>query len=389
MEADDPGTVKASSSHQTYSLPEDDCDNDDESTDTSSLRPMKKARFMWQIKGNYHLKNPGGDSDMKEDPESFQSEASSSTESAPATNNFDPHSDREDHPPTMCNHHYPSVMSQSDNPAGASNETCSRWPSIRIQAVSVRHACQTFNEILRRASLNFNGESSFHSRSLPISHSDDSNVRKWQGRQIARAFMDNSINCVLEDLGFTPLSDSSADSHAGDVLSSIHTRISYGDEEAEDDKGVENEGILSAIQSHGLQRHSLETGDHNYQEHSSCSPPSTQISNHYLYKEDLSISSPESLSIGCEAGMDVTEQILPPRDLDADNADHSYKRSSDIDNDELNDIYFGSSFCGRRHESTGKKSADTYDDLQSSTSSSATDTRASSNVSDKKKSKFT
>jgi len=67
----------------------------------------------------------------------------------------------------------------------------------------------------------------------------DWQLLKWQTRQVAKAFVDNTINRVLEDMGFVPLS---ADTE--DIIN---------------DGNLEHEAVSMAILSHGLQRSDHDT----------------------------------------------------------------------------------------------------------------------------------
>lgn len=63
-------------------------------------------------------------------------------------------------------------------------------------------------------------------------------LRKWQTKQIGRGIIDNAINKVLEEMGFTPVPADPLDPNPGDV-----TR-----------QNIENEGVSEAIRQQGLQR---------------------------------------------------------------------------------------------------------------------------------------
>jgi len=67
-------------------------------------------------------------------------------------------------------------------------------------------------------------------------------ISRWQTRQMARAVVDNTINSVLEDMGFTP-PPANEDIISFDIFPTIHNR-----------EGIENQAVLMAIQSHGLQK---------------------------------------------------------------------------------------------------------------------------------------
>lgn len=95
---------------------------------------------------------------------------------------------------------------------------------------------------------------------------------------MARAFVDNTINQVLDDMGFTPPPDNE-DVLSFDIFPNTNNR-----------EGIENQAVLMAIQSHGLQKpcvcsHSLNSAHvatHNIPFHhrpsSPICPPSTSQS---------------------------------------------------------------------------------------------------------------
>lgn len=86
-------------------------------------------------------------------------------------------------------------------------------------------------------------------------------VLRWQTRQMARAVVDNTINQVLEDMGFTPPPENEEDIISFDIFPAAHTH---------NREGIENQAVLMAIQSHGLQKPCVCT-------HPMNSPPPTEI----------------------------------------------------------------------------------------------------------------
>ncbi|KAE8749744.1 hypothetical protein FOCC_FOCC003484 [Frankliniella occidentalis] len=337
-----------SSLKKCATLDDDICETRDDAVEDSSLKTLKKARFVWQIKGNYHLKNSNCDSESRESSVCSQSVDSTSavTESMSRNSNtsaFETITDME-HSPPPCEHHPPATQSGSEltiedqrpslpplrigpfcdrHPPTAQPGTASTnegqhppLPPLRIGATTVSCVvCDTFNENIRRASLSHDGERPSTPR-LPTSH-PDWNVRKWQTRQIAKAFMDNTINCVLEEMGFNPSLESAPDSDLDDVLSSINFPRADDDsgEEEEEDESVENEGILSAIQSHGLQRHTLQS--------------ISDVSSQYRY----TISSPTECSSSSPSTWGPNQQSRHPM-YDADGTDRTSDSTSDDDDEE-------------------------------------------------------
>lgn len=351
---DGPDDDQATSPHKSY-----DDGPHKEKTDApedSNLKPLKKAHYVWQIKGNYHLKNPNQNSETREIP-------LSGTSSSLTQEKMNGGSEPDVCEPTtevergtaFCEHHPPQTG--GDNSLLKSRDEYPPLSPLRIGATTVSCVvCDTFNENVKRASLNIDEERS-RTPPLPTSH-PDWNVRKWQTRQIAKAFMDNTINCVLEEMGFTPVPESAPDSDPDDVLGSINFPRVDDDtsEEEEEDESVENEGILSAIQRHGLQRHTFQSLPEagcrfSYSSSSptrcSTSPPRIWGPNQQIYRplfQDESPSSPESLSVGSDFGVSAEEQTLSPADIEED-ADSPNNSNSEDDVDEMQYNYAPPSSC--------------------------------------------
>lgn len=324
-----------------------------DAVEESNLKPLKKAHYLWQIKGNYHLKNSIQTSETRE---SSLSEASSSTHQGQINGGMildvNEANTQVDCAPTLCEHH-PSQRGGRDSLLKSTNEYPALSP-VQMSATTVSCVvCDTFNENVKKASLSVEEERS-RTPPVPLSHADW-NVRKWQTRQLAKAFMDNTINCVLEEMGFTPVPESAPDSDPDDVLGSInfYQVTDNTSEEEEEDESVENEGILSAIQRHGLQRHTLQSLPEAGCRFSSCSPTRCSKSppriwgpNQQIYRpmfRDEAPSSPDSLSVGSDFGVSAEEQTLSPADIEED--DDSSMNSSEDDTDEMHYNYAPPSSC--------------------------------------------
>lgn len=280
------------------------------------------------------------------------------------------------HSPALCEHHLPANSSNEDQ--------YPPLPPMRIGATSVSCVvCDTFNENIRRASLARDGERP-STPIVPTSH-PDWNVRKWQTRQIAKAFMDNTINSVLDEMGFTPVPDSAPDSDPDDVLGSISfPRFEeYSDEDEEEDESVENEGILSAIQRHGLQRHTLQSfADVSERfRYSSISPtrrsPSPSIWLEPMYQSSHctpgTASNAEPLSISNNLVL-VGERTILRRDLEIDETDPASDSNSDEENHWKNDVSPSSCRCAQLTSSNDSAAIQTKNlSLQSNSSNVPSD----------------
>ncbi|XP_065157356.1 uncharacterized protein [Atheta coriaria] len=142
--------------------------------DLDQERPFKKARYIWQLKGKYHLKS-----------------SASQQQSTPL------HS--------ACSNHSSDTDSDLENIPYSNNQ-----PTTRIdKTVPITLV-------------------------MPNNHTQDEYLEQWQASQMAKGYIDNTINSLLEMWKIAPFDS--------DVM-----------EDLENDEQVEDEGILMAIQSHGLQ----------------------------------------------------------------------------------------------------------------------------------------
>ena len=152
--------------------------------DGSKERPLKKARYVWQIKGKYNLRNS-------------KREDSAKLYTADETNNIKPEAGTAGDPTVG--------EEMKEEPASTGSEEQSPME------------CEYVNPW---------------------------QLQKWQARQVARCFVDNTINRVLEDMGFIPL-PVDADDLMENFTAGLHT---------DDDSTVEDAAVMMAIHSHGLQR---------------------------------------------------------------------------------------------------------------------------------------
>lgn len=221
-------------------------DNEDE-------RPLKKARYIWQIKGKYHLRD-------KERKLFLPSDARGDSITVPV--------DYKNFSPVCCgndeNYEFrETTMESSPSETLALDECPVKCPSPLQDIEEVIKEDSTVYEvpdkdeisetnrttpplrfILDRAPSPTSPRSSsccFQSFLHSVNHSS-LQVRKWQTKQLAKGIVDNTINKVLEDMGFVPLPED-----ADDVF---NEPVSCNDSH----QNFENEAVLMAIQSHGLQR---------------------------------------------------------------------------------------------------------------------------------------
>lgn len=157
-------------------------------------RPFKKARYMWQLKGKYYLKNE------------YQQNNNNS---------------RNVHLPSKEYKNCESIDMVHHRPNNSKAITCDSIGKCNIPTINDRTSRDCMEEI--PLSLVQNDDD------------DDDYLYKWQNKRIAQSFIDNTINMILENWKISPFD-------ASDLV-----------ENCANGGQIEDEGILMAIQSHGLQ----------------------------------------------------------------------------------------------------------------------------------------
>lgn len=159
-------------------------------------RPLKKAKYVWQVKGKYHLKA------------SYQNKPEPPVESNKEAR--------------TCDCSKTTIAEERKCIDNFIAKTESFFDSDEEEEISRNIDKSISNEIpITLVS--------------PYPKNQDYFLRKWQARQIARGYIDNTINSVLETWVSAPFD-------AEDFV-----------ENCDDDGHIEDEGILMAIQAHGLQ----------------------------------------------------------------------------------------------------------------------------------------
>ncbi|RZC36638.1 hypothetical protein BDFB_002907 [Asbolus verrucosus] len=165
-------------------------------------RPLKKAKYVWQVKGKYHLKSS---CQNKTEPVV--------TDHKDKSCDCSKHDSKEDICKGKCIDKFlaktETLLDSDEDENVSKNIDKSISNEIPITLVS------------------------------PYPKNQDYYLRKWQARQIARGYIDNTINSVLETWVSAPFD-------AEDFV-----------ENCDDDGHIEDEGILMAIQAHGLQSNKL------------------------------------------------------------------------------------------------------------------------------------
>lgn len=172
-------------------------------SDDSSERPLKKARYVWQIKGKYHLKKP-------ENAEGAKLYIADETRTG-----FTLH-------PIEVAHHKTVTQEHDGHTLDIANSEVSKPDFARVLSpvTSEIHSQMESEELNPRQ------------------------LQKWQARQVARCFVDNTINRVLEDMGFIPLPVDADDLMEDFTMSGLRRN----------DEHLEDAAVRMAIHSHGLQR---------------------------------------------------------------------------------------------------------------------------------------
>ncbi|CAG9790961.1 unnamed protein product [Diatraea saccharalis] len=226
----------------------------------SSERPHKKARFAWQVKGKYHLKNESSDSSMptmslmsetdKDGPSSDSKDCTNKSFVGNTEQNLEILGD------------YLLKQDFTDFNSPTTNTDISLFTSSpRLNADVVhypKYVC-SFNSNNRSSStfdITNNAEFVAVPMSMIVSQSyrEDECISRWQSRQIAKGFVDNMINRVIDSWTHAPLPPHMDISRlaaldAAEFVNNLpepYSRRRLND-------SIENEGILMAISAHGLQ----------------------------------------------------------------------------------------------------------------------------------------
>lgn len=170
----------------------DDSGEHSQTTNSDGERPFKKAKYAWQVKGRSHLKE-------KNTPQNEDVSTDTNSESTNDTTQRCRNCAQNNYLNTILNH---SEYLMDD--VGKSSKS-------QVPVSMVPKTKKTYDQYLAI----------------------------WQANQLAKCFLDNTINTVFEKWMIAPFDD------ANDLI-----------ENCENGGIVEDEGILMAIQSHGLQSNS-------------------------------------------------------------------------------------------------------------------------------------
>ncbi|XP_018575691.1 uncharacterized protein LOC108914365 [Anoplophora glabripennis] len=181
-------------------------------------KPLKKARYVWEVKGKYHLKDTYKNNNTVN--KNNNTEAGLSDSNKKCVDNKK-HDDKE------------GATVKKQNESCSSNKCCIESFLAKTEAIMDSDVDED-DVPVSNLDCNILKEIPVTLVS-PMPRNQDYYLRKWQARQIARGFVDNTINTVLETWINPPFD-------AADFV-----------ENCDNDGQVEDDAILMAIQSHGLQ----------------------------------------------------------------------------------------------------------------------------------------
>ncbi|XP_045450063.1 putative uncharacterized protein DDB_G0289263 [Melitaea cinxia] len=215
---------------------------------TEPERPLKKARFAWEVKGKYHLKNEIAE--VKSNTINETNRAGSSTEhkcGAKLVGNTE--QNLEILGDYLFKQDFNSLDSITDT-----NTPILPSSSISTDKLSYPRYISSFENNSRDVSESGSstGDRTPIPKSMVYSNKDieDQCIARWQARQMAKCFVDNTINRVLDNWMIAPLP---ADMDNNRVLALDAAEFINN---LPGDNSIENEAILMAISAHGLQNNS-------------------------------------------------------------------------------------------------------------------------------------
>ncbi|KAJ8714627.1 hypothetical protein PYW07_002852 [Mythimna separata] len=251
-----------------------------------SERPLKKARFAWQVKGKYHLKNENNDPAKISTTESTVPETagpSGSGSNSSNSNNIDTEQDIKTISGYSLNKNFDTLNSVFNEPDKSGLKPSKRNLGSRENSISnIFTPSATLAEEILNNTRNFISQDNTECKivkpidaqignsEVPISnymfqsddncdefefgimsmmtpqkYTEDQCIARWQAKQMAKGPLDNTINRILDYMKQNPLEEGNATLESFDVADIINDRPGVD--------SIENEGILMAISAHGLQ----------------------------------------------------------------------------------------------------------------------------------------
>ncbi|CAB3221717.1 unnamed protein product [Arctia plantaginis] len=215
-----------------------------------SERPLKKARFAWQVKGKYHLKNDANDTVKASSTTSPDPDTALPSGSGSSSSNRDTEQKLEIFGDYLMKQDFQTL----DCVISAPDESLTPSTSIPVnERLPYPRYMSSYEQNMPNSVFKKNSESSNITKTLPSSvvvapsFTEDQCIARWQIIQMVRGFIDNTINRVLDLELQPPLPPEDGRFYyvARDVADFINNLPG--------DNSIENEGILMAISAHGLQ----------------------------------------------------------------------------------------------------------------------------------------
>ncbi|XP_045775671.1 GATA zinc finger domain-containing protein 14-like [Maniola jurtina] len=247
---------------------ESSCKRQENGDGVEPERPLKKARFAWEVKGKYHLRNELSESKSKTDTARA---GSSSEREAKLVGNTEQNLE------ILGDY----LLKQDFNTLDSITDSNALLPSANISTEKLAYPryVSSFENSRDFSESSSSNERTAVPKSLVYSNKDaeDQCIARWQARQMAKCFVDNTINRVLDNWMIAPLPADMDNNRVFALDAAEFINNLPGD------NSIENEAILMAISAHGLQNNS-----------SSCSNETNNLSQSNFSSKDVSISPPSS-----------------------------------------------------------------------------------------------
>ncbi|XP_045500948.1 uncharacterized protein LOC123698384 [Colias croceus] len=216
-------------------------------------RPLKKARFAWQVKGKYHLKNENTESKPSNTSKEIDKPSSSNDNNNQRSNLV---GNTEQNLEILGDYLLKQDFNTLDSITDAEKILPPSTSNDKIPYPRYISSFESSSQGNRSSSDEDNVQSPM-SLVHTNNYTEDQCIARWQARQMAKCFVDNTINRVLDNWMIAPLPTDMDNNRflALDVAEFINNLPG--------DNTIENEGILMAISAHGLQNTSSTSSNDN------------------------------------------------------------------------------------------------------------------------------
>ncbi|XP_013183654.1 uncharacterized protein LOC106129599 [Amyelois transitella] len=309
---------------------------------TGPDRPLKKARFAWQVKGKHHLRNHVSEpsSSLTGDIQAAGPSSSPDVTSGHVIENAEQNMDiLGDYSLKQDFYTLNSVIADTETPL---LEAIPSIPTDNLPYPSYVSSTKKFY-----ISEEYENDLGSIPMSMLYKYSCRENqcISRWQAKQMANGFVDNTINRILEAWASPPLNEPRVRAlEAADYFNNLPGYNS-----------VENEGILMAISAHGLQSASSSSD-------SSSDSDETEISENGYNKNMLMLNRNNShpLSIPSDDNYQSPPQSPPSsksfvRRLSEDKTAWPYPKEENSEDNELAELTLYNSseqYCDGKNQSS-------------------------------------